>query len=789
MTHRRFLLAFALLGAGILLWALRGNEGSQTPAEFDPTSPSIPAGESPEPIGQGSPLEPTPVEAGTRSDRGGSLGVGEAPRFTIYGRVETIEGRPVAAASVKLEGNGALSATTDAAGHFSLAGLTGGRHSLDWKAGGLAAVPAAPIQIAGRDIEGVVLLMEDALALEGTVKDGSGGPLAGARISAVLRSTLSAARLEVSGLERATWTTWTDGEGRFRLTPLPRGRVELRAEHDGFNRFGRVVSTAGATLDVVLQRVSGVYGQVVLAADGTALVVSRVTVVVPTRDAEGPWKVMDDPSGSADGPWEEIGEFRLHPRTRRPLRVVVEGPDFVRVTSDVLSLDGTTDAGPLTFRGEDGPRLRGFVRDSAGRGIAETFLTVVEPNGPGELVQTGVPLQAVPVQSDADGRFETAPVREGPLGLRVEVQGFVTQEITLDPDQRELEITLHRGASIRVTLEGDARLWSDAVIRTTSLAGESAPPPCPSRNRVHTIQGLVPGPYAVELVPRGSNGRLSALPLERLEVSVGPGETADLVFALPGTGRMGGVVRIDGTPTPLCEVLLDSHGGGLATRCTTDAEGRFDFRGLPAGRYSVAARTDVALEPLGRQKFELAPEEALERDIEIRTGALAGMVVDFEGELPLAGVRVRLARAGDERTLLGELVTDRDGVWQHDELPLGPVLVTADARFRAGPTVECTNTAGDDLAPVIALRPAGRLQLQIRGSSAAARSELEVVVREANAEEIIARGTRTGPGSLDIGWLPTGLYDVEIRTLDSAERRPRTVSVRAGHMETLVLDL
>lgn len=174
-----------------------------------------------------------------------------------------------------------------------------------------------------------------------------------------------------------------------------------------------------------------------------------------------------------------------------------------------------------------------------------------------------------------------------------------------------------------------------------------------------------------------------------------------------GTGTITGVVRTadeNGAPVRLARVTLNSvERGGAAETATTDAEGRFTFRQLPAGRYSLQASKRAWLDAsFGATRPGRAGTAIAVRDgetvgnVELRLSrgaVIAGTIRDPSGE-PQPGLTVRVlqfvTRDGMralERPLtmnVNDPLTDDEGAYRIYGLPPGEYLVVAGVGVSGG---------------------------------------------------------------------------------------------------------
>jgi uncharacterized protein (DUF2141 family) len=163
---------------------------------------------------------------------------------------------------------------------------------------------------------------------------------------------------------------------------------------------------------------------------------------------------------------------------------------------------------------------------------------------------------------------------------------------------------------------------------------------------------------------------------------------------------IGGVVLTatePATPVRGARVTVNSlDSGGAADTATTDEQGRFLFRNLPAGRYAIQSTKRAWLDAnygaprLGRPGTPVAVRDGEARtDLAIRMArgaVITGVVRNPAGE-PEPGVRIRVMRfvAKDglrslERPVsmnLNDPTTDDDGVYRAYGLPPGDYIVLA----------------------------------------------------------------------------------------------------------------
>ena len=240
-----------------------------------------------------------------------------------------------------------------------------------------------------------------------------------------------------------------------------------------------------------------------------------------------------------------------------------------------------------------------------------------------------------------------------------------------------------------------------ALAQTTSLSFQSSPPVQPGQ--------VTPGQPAPG--QPATPQRMPARPLR-------PGETPP-----KGSAVVKGQVIASGSGTPVRRaqvrvMTLDGSGGGGVT--STDNNGNFEVRELPAGRYNISvSKGGFVTGQFGQRRpgepgtpIDLGEGQMAEKVnfILSRGGVISGRIVDDAGE-PVSGTNVSAMRfqfmAGTRRLVPGggEGSTDRtddQGGYRLYGLPPGEYFVSANNRnnMMGGPMmVGMSNTEPDGFAP------------------------------------------------------------------------------------------
>lgn len=241
-----------------------------------------------------------------------------------------------------------------------------------------------------------------------------------------------------------------------------------------------------------------------------------------------------------------------------------------------------------------------------------------------------------------------------------------------------------------------------AIVAFAFLAGFSSPA---------FGQAAVPGQTTMQ--PSAPTPGQPATPQRTPARPLRPGETPP-----KGTAMIKGYVVAAGTGVPVRRATVRAasmEGGGGITQ--TDAEGRFEIKDLPAGRYNIiASKAGYVMTYYGQRRpnepgtpMDLADGQTAEKvAMQISRGAvISGRIVDDNGE-PIAGTQVTAMRyqmvSGTRRMVPGGSEggndrTDDQGGYRLYGLPPGDYFVSAINRNNMfmGPNIN--NQEPDGFAP------------------------------------------------------------------------------------------
>lgn len=627
---------------------------------------------------------------------------------------------------------------TDARGEVLFSGVPLGSIRARAQADGYLATELNDTPLAADQTREWTAAMRPGASIEGTVRDASGHPIQGARVSISGPPPFSMpVRLPLFfpiGVDPVT----TDARGRFAIEKLPsRDELKVSVQSDGFApwEMAGIKLRPGerrAGMEVLLDAGAILSGRLVTADHQP---VAAASVKASRRQESGPGgmviRIDAGPGrrgasglGAEELPAVESGPdglFRVRGARPGVWSLEVSARGFAPRSVGGLKLETSTpvlDAGDILL--EPGAALRGRVVTAAGepvpyaRGAVRKELSVVS------TFNTG-----------ANGEFTTDELVPGEaVTLTVDADGYAAAEKNgLTPPLDDMVVTLV--ASSRVAgqvLDRETRRpvpdFSIAMSRSRGGGGGGmrmnvaiAGPETPfhSEDGRFVIEDVDPGKMSV--AARAPGYKESAL----RDVDVPEGRDLEgLVFTLDRSATVSGRV-LDDRGLPLSGVAVrkkETSGGmgfviggpGGGSEASTDGDGEFTLFGLDRGALTLS---------FNHPEYEPAERDIdTSRDIEglrvtlSRGATLSGTVLHEESGSPVAGASVSAVAAGVDRFGGGRSVTTGpDGAFTLDAVPPGRYTLRAEATGLSGASIDNVVVSPGAALPQYELRMGGGVTL------------------------------------------------------------------------------
>jgi protocatechuate 3,4-dioxygenase beta subunit len=533
-------------------------------------------------------------------------------------------------------------ATTGADGGFVLEGLPEGTFML-WALGERGAKRQQDVAAGA---EGVELVLDSGLTVQGVVTDEEGSPLPEVRLTFLHEG------------HTRFFDTRSGADGEYRMGPLPKDRYALVAEKEGW--LPRFVPGAflESQAEVVLYRPIRLPGRVLLAAaPAPGLEVRLVSLDSPefeprvaVADAEGRFAF------EALGP----GEYRLTASSGEQHAIEDVELEGARRAPKEVELN----LGEARY-------VEGTVQDGSRRPVGGASITV-RPRDEYVREWTAV--------TDAEGHYRLGPVEPGAYTFDLSAPRYVDVEDEprrLEADTGRVDFTLRSAATVTgvvVDEEGQPvsqlRLELSRPVAPEDEDEMSSPMAWSDEEGRFAIDASVAGEWTLGVADErfiSKSVRVQA-PAENLRVVLTRGATV-----------VGTVSDASGEPIGGAWLTLwAADKSALSTRSElTNVEGRATLRGLLPGSYVVQALQDYrGVERRASAKVELRGSEQHEVALSFEAGwTLSGTVVDGEGQ-PIEGVAVRAEH------LLGEMPTWRSKRRRCGNAETNDVRTGPDGRFR-----------------------------------------------------------------------------------------------------------
>ena len=573
---------------------------------------------------------------------------------TIAVHVATERGEPIRDARVEVRDQILIAATTDEAGRAVLVGISGGWHVIKASAVGYASAVVEIATTASGETK-VDLTLRAGATVSGTVVDGAGQAIAGARVIPEHlghNDDYFDARFDAAV---------SDARGAWQLAGLPRETLRMRATHQD---YAPGVS-APVTLDgdrggiaIVLEQGASLTGRVVDASKqpvpGAEVRVSEATVLSGqvrrvTTDARG--------------------EFTMRGLPRRNLLVMAASDDAASAT---LAIDLATPSKPIELVLDQVAAIEGIVVTTSGEPVPEARVVAEPARTESATEQVEARLRgSESAIAGMDGRFRIAPVSPGRYLVRAIRPGAANDLLGM-----RAGVEVATGAQARIVVDELSRLigkitFADGTPVTSfavRLGGSSL-------RRFQTDTGA----FAIDDVPAGkqyveiTGPSFVSQPL--VDVSIAPARVTDLGTITVNRGRVIAGSVVDGAGRPVAGAMvalareLRADGttlvpfpGPRVLQVATDLAGRFAITRVGVGMQQLAAehatgRSPIAVIPPGDTDLEVA--------LTLREAGVVQGHVRIDGKPGEAMILLRPETAVDSRITVR---TGADGSYRFDRV-------------------------------------------------------------------------------------------------------------------------
>jgi len=557
-------------------------------------------------------------------------------------------------------------------GHFRFDDLAPGTYRVFLCEPGVVRASLSGLElVGGQALEDLVLVAEKGLSLAGLIVDSRGEPVAGARIKPVPQLSLTKLREYIDD-SRFLHVAISGEDGTFECAGLHEGTFNLEIVRGGITDASHKGFRAGQTDLVITLKAGGIAGFVVSTADGETIREFRLQLD-PAHHVD-----IMDPFGFKAKIFRKVtheqGRFEVFPLQpgRYSLIVQAEGHGHKRI-DDITVNDTAITKGIVVMLAPEAS-VSGAVYDKRTGEPVEGAKVSLKTGLEGMIDEFQGGLMAT---SDSEGRFTIGRLTAGRVKLYVTHARYRSQPLEalrlLEGERIEdYDLFLSRGGVIEGHVYGvGQRPLGGVSIMASSASGSVLKSAKTDREGFYEMSGFPAGTYTVMQMARNFNldeGFLDSLTggFERRQVVLAEDEVARCDFQMQAQNEADaliGRVTEAGSPvagSPVAGAIInlvcmetDKRSDAGMKTATTNSDGSYRFRDVPAGRYTFrVVKTDNLVYGGGTGVVfttEIPETRPFAFDMELPGGAIEGRVVDHDDLEPLSGVRILLEdrRAGD----------------------------------------------------------------------------------------------------------------------------------------------
>ena len=591
------------------------------------------------------------------------------PRLLVPGRLIDGESRrPIHGGLVWDAEDPLEAAVTDSSGMFVLGGPEGRRLRITAGATGYLPARGREFQLTGDGRPGPTLVLMPAAAIEGSVVDESGEPVAGAQIDMKVKHTPGMMRIEIGAPSRPT-RALTDADGSFRLSPIdPSENYTVKVRAEGFAPAEQLVTDLEARrtktgMRIALDRGRTVIG-VVVDEEGSS--VRDVTIELKKAASGRGMGMMMMMDGGANGAGfsadsDDDGRFEIRGVPLGKFDLEAARPGFAKAKQDGIEIeagDEPLDLGELTL--VPGERFQGIVVDRDQQPV-EGVKVFVSESGPMRMMLLGpgdAPEDPLPdAVTGPGGWFVIEDLTPGAsYNLSLRRRGFVSGSVSAAkvPQTEPEEVVMEAASDIGgFVLDPEKEPIAGAQVnmrrsRTMEMGGsvmkmimmESATSDAEGR---FVFEDQEPGRVSLSAVASG----WQEAKLDNIDVPKGE-DLLDIELPLiAGAIVEGRVLTPDGRPAIGATVRSAGESSeGMMPRmggAPTDGDGIYRLEGLKPGELSIEATHDE----YPRVVKDMEVKEGINSlDLQLEGGhEVTGQVFSENGD-PIGTAVVRLNPAG-----------------------------------------------------------------------------------------------------------------------------------------------
>lgn len=440
------------------------------------------------------------------------------------------------------------------------------------------------------------------------------------------------------------------------------------------------------------------------------------------------------------------------------------------------------------------PSIRGHILDSTGQPIAGASVEL----GDDRRVKTGV-----------DGSFIFDNLKAGTYRVGAQAEGFLaggppglkTVEVTLSTDTngssvRDLRLILQRVGSISGRVVAAGRAVSDASVsiyyKSAQGLNDTIDPyvvdaaATTDASGKFEISNLAPG--RLQLLIEAPDYALA----ESRHLLVEPAEAVGpiVIDLAPSATIVGEVLNTDGEPVKARIVLrANDPSAGRSRRnrrSRANESGRFSFRNIPAGRYTIKAVAagfrDTLVEDVVAVVGEVSSHELV---MEPGDGIFGRVLGPGGAPVARAFVVFREADSTNRRAWKKRVRTNRDGLFQWNDPPDGAYVATAVSPHHADSKPKSMRRSRSN---TLALGAGGAISGRVVGPRGQAVQSFSIGVGSFESTGPIAFSTRAAgiekvndsTGTFRLDALRPGKYWLQVQSTDFAPATSEQVVVQRG---------